>query len=74
MSGAPLLYGVGAGQRRGRARLRAVKEDSLPLDTVVVLHGLRSKSEYNGEWGAITSAAPTAEGRWEAHVRARAAT
>lgn len=46
----------------------AASEDSLPLDTVVVLHGLRSKSEYNGEWGAITSAAPTAEGRWEVEV------
>jgi len=48
--------------------LDGAPEESLRLDTIVVLQGLRSRAEYNGEWGAITSATPNSEGRWEVEI------
>lgn len=34
----------------------------------VVVQGLSSQAEHNGEWGVITSSSPNGEGRWEVEI------
>lgn len=52
----------------GHSSAQAGCSELLRLDATVVLHGLRAKAEYNGEWGALVSAGPNEDGRWEVEV------